>query len=356
MVASYLDEIDAQQGYNLYEAYKFFDRNRKLLITTDDKNGVESGDYASKIRSLVIGMIKDDSERVRRNITEMKHTPNGISKKIRELWERDKQKFYEVTYVIPPWTEELTDSSLYKKPKYQDGEDVAKDMFEKVPDFIQKTDTVQEIKQRIEDRYDPIVETTKEDYTGVTVKFIGTSHNCVFMTNTIKEELEDCDLIMVESGTDDEFVPKEMIGHRAADGRNALSIDDDIVRVLEGHPGYVESPYSPELSRLEDLIFTGGSTHNLAERQKHNEILSSQFSEWYNEVVEKRDHKFVLQAIEHIVESHYKEGVEKVAIIAGKAHIPGMYQYFDNIDFGEDKRTETTEQNTKDKEESMLGW
>lgn len=362
ITSSRIGQIDSQPGYNLYEAHRLLSGHSELPIITEDVRNAKLGDYGLRIRRLVAGMVDDDGRSVRINIEHMKRTPNGMKQKIKELWERDKEKFYDDTYVTSPWDKVLREAEDVRNLKYEEskdlnGEVIAENVFDRVPEFIEKTDTVQKMKEKINDKYSPLVKTTKEDYTGATVKFIGTYHYNTVMLDAIKEELKDCDLVLLESGPDDDFHPRSGgVGHRAADARNALSTDDDIIRVLEGRPGDVGNLKGS----ISDAIYIKfkGRNDSLKSRQKRLDRQRQLSPEWYEEMISKRDHKFVIQAIENIIEEHNKNGVQKVAIVAGKDHIPGMYQYFDSIGFGERKKV-SSEENPEGEEkdnDSMLGW
>lgn len=342
LVVEKLSRIDERPGYNLYEAYEYLE-NRKgwRLVTEDGFTTKKLEDYSLHLNKMVCGMIMDDGEKVTRNFSMMKSTNNGIKKLIEKLRRKDRDRLCGARYAIQPWKGVLYDHAVPEEENeeaFEDVDEFIEDLNDGIPDFISESKIFEEkVQEKLEQKYSPLVKKTEEDYTGVEVKFIGTAHNQGLMISKIKEELEECELIMVESSSTESFSPGSMIGHKAASAHMSY-LNKDIVKVLEGYPDREYAEQDPHESSLLSLFKTGGKTHDLKQRQEKIDEQRSKNPEYFQKILDERDHKFALQAIEYIVDAYYEQGISKAAIIAGKDHIPGMYQYFDNIGFGEDER------------------
>jgi hypothetical protein len=357
LIAQKLSEIKERPGHNLYRAYEIFTQfERTMYVLTESGSTQSTEDLDMMVNKIVSGMIKNDGEQVRRNFRRMEETPNGIKSEIRRLRRLDRDRFYDVSYAVEPWKGELYDHDvMQEEPEYESGEEYVEDVVDSVPDLISNNRIFEEkIQKRLENQMSPIVEEAKEDNTGVDVKFIGTSHESALMIESIKEEIEDCELLMVESSSTESFSPSRMIGHRAASAKLAHA-NEDIVEVLNGYPDGVDSKTKSKLMH----IIQGETRHNLKERQKRLDRDRARDPDRFKRVISDRDHKFALQAVEYIVEHYYKRGIGKAAIIAGKDHIPGIYGYFDDLGFGENIQSQSgsnPESNSREDKDSLLEW
>lgn len=365
LVVEKLRSIDERPGYNLYKAYEYLEARQGWCLLEENGYGSEKLEkYCLRINQMVAGMIVDDGDKVTRNFSMMEDTQNNIKQAIENLRRRDRDKLCGAGYAIPPWDGVLHDHTVPEEKDADEHEDIdefIEDLSDGVPDFISESRIFEkEIQEKLREKYSPIVKKTQEDYTGVDVKFIGTAHNQGLMLEKIKNELKGCELVMVESSSTESLSPGTMIGHKAASSHMSY-LNKDVVKVLEGYPDREFAERDPHESSLLSLFKSGGKTHDLKQRQEEIDSQRSKDPEYFRKILDERDQKFALQAIEHIVDAHYKEGISKAAIIAGKDHIPGMYQYFDSIGFGEDERenanqeSEDTE-NVQDPDNSAFNW
>lgn len=342
LVVQKLREIDEQPGHNLHKAYQYLNARKEWRLLKGDGGLEKLERYGLYINQMVAGMIMEEGRKVTRNFSMMEETKHGIKQSVEDLRRRDRDRICGAGYAIPPWDNGVL--HYYAVPEeeeedeYENIDEFIEEVNDGVPDLISESKIFEErIQENLRKKNSPIVKKTREDHTGVDVKLIGTAHKTWLMLEDIKKELEECDLIMVESSSTESLSPSTMVGHRAALAQVSY-LNGDIIEVLEGYPDQRFVGEDPGGYSLLSLFKSGGVTHDLKERQKKIDDHRGKDPEYFTKVVDERDHKFALQAIEHIIDNYYERGIDKVAVVAGKDHIPGIYQYFDSIGFGEDER------------------
>lgn len=161
---------------------------------------------------------------------------------------------------------------------------------------------------------------------------IGTSHSAP-MLDIIYKELEkfDPDLVLVEGAPGNCFNPgyikkrddgsldstNFMIGHKAAQSFGKISGAD--IEVLKGTPLNLINDLPPKTIDVisEDIAWFEDDTNTFRDLVHQKSV---QDTERMERLLNKRDSKFVIEVYAYIE----KHNPNKIAIIAGKSHVPGL--------------------------------